>query len=84
MTTACANATPKKERKHVKRLPPPGLDVMLTTDEAAAELGLGVSTFWRKVKNGQLPPAVYLFPKVPRWRRGGLYEYVAAAKAAAA
>ena len=76
MTLPCVDTTPKRTREHVKRLPPPGPDVMLTIEEAAAELGIGVSTFWHKVKIGHLPPAVYLFPKMPRWPRGKLHEYL--------
>jgi len=66
----------KRTRVHVKRPLPPGPDVLLCADEAAAELNIGVSTFWAKLKANQLPPAVYVFPRVPRWRRGALHDFV--------
>jgi len=47
-------------------------DPLLSPREAAAERGQAISTFWRDVKRGMLPPAIYVNPKSPRWRRSEL------------
>ena len=47
-------------------------DPLLSPREAAAERGQAISTFWRDVKRGRLPPAIYVNPKSPRWRRSEL------------
>jgi predicted DNA-binding transcriptional regulator AlpA len=44
-------------------------DPLLTAAEAAAERRQAISTFWRDVKHGQVPPAIYVSPRCPRWRR---------------
>jgi predicted DNA-binding transcriptional regulator AlpA len=44
-------------------------DPLLTAAEAAAERRQAVSTFWRDVKRGLVPPAIYVSPRCPRWRR---------------
>jgi predicted DNA-binding transcriptional regulator AlpA len=56
-------------------------DPLLDARESAAETGRGVSTFWRDVRNGRLPPAYYITPKCPRWRRSELRAAVAATRA---
>ena len=53
-------------------------DPLLTAAKAAAELGIGVSTFWRDVLKAQLPAPYYITPKAPRWRRSELLAAVAA------
>ena len=53
-------------------------DPLLTAAEAAAERGQAISTFWRDVRAGHVPPAYYPSPRCPRWRlshiRAGLEE----------
>jgi predicted DNA-binding transcriptional regulator AlpA len=44
-------------------------DPLLTAAEAEAERGQALSTFWREVKAGRLPPAIRITPRSPRWRR---------------
>ena len=44
-------------------------DPLITANEAAAERGQGVSTFWRDVKSGLVPSPYYIGPKSPRWRQ---------------
>jgi len=44
-------------------------DPLLTPREAAAERSQGLSTFWRDVRRGLVPPAIYVSPRCPRWRR---------------
>jgi predicted DNA-binding transcriptional regulator AlpA len=56
-------------------------DPLLDARESAAEVALGLSTFWRDVRNGRLPPAYYITPKCPRWRRSELRAAVAATRA---
>ena len=43
-------------------------DPLLTAQQAAAELGIGVSTFWRDVRRGRWPAPYRPAPKAPRWR----------------
>lgn len=45
------------------------VDPLLTAAEAAAERGQALSTFWRDVRAGRLPPAIRITPRAPRWRR---------------
>jgi len=58
-------------------------DPLLTAAEAAAETGRGLSTFWRDVRAGRLPPPYRVTPKCPRWRRSELRAAVAACRAPA-
>jgi len=44
-------------------------DPLLTVREAAAEVGIGVTTFWKWVKLGRFPQPLYPLPRSPRWRR---------------
>jgi predicted DNA-binding transcriptional regulator AlpA len=44
-------------------------DPLLSPAETAAERGQAISTFWRDVKNGRVPPAIYVTERRPRWRR---------------
>ena len=57
-------------------------DPLLTAAEAAAERGQAVSTFWRDVAAGRVPPAFYVNPRSPRWRRSEIIASVQATKAA--
>ena len=54
-------------------------DPLLTAEEGAAETGRALSTFWRDVKRGILPPAYYVTPRAPRWRLSELRAVVEAA-----
>jgi predicted DNA-binding transcriptional regulator AlpA len=47
-------------------------DPLLTAVESAAERGQALSTFWRDVRAGRVPPAYYVSPRCPRWRRSEL------------
>jgi len=58
-------------------------DPLLTAREAAAERRQGLSTFWRDVAAGRVPPAYYVGPKSPRWRRSELRAAIEATRAAA-
>jgi predicted DNA-binding transcriptional regulator AlpA len=44
------------------------LDPLLTAEEAAAEAGVALSTWWKHVKAGRFPAPVYPLPRCPRWR----------------
>ncbi len=44
-------------------------DPLLSPAEAAMERGQAVSTFWRDVSLGRVPPAIYVTERRPRWRR---------------
>lgn len=44
-------------------------DPLLTPQEAAAEVGIALSTWWKWVKLGRFPAPSYPLPKSPRWRR---------------
>lgn len=58
-------------------------DPLLTAAESAAETGRGLSTFWRDVSAGRLPPAYYVTARTPRWRRSELRAAVDACRAPA-
>ncbi len=58
-------------------------DPLLNARESAAETGRGLSTFWRDVRAGRLPPAYYVTPRCPRWRRSELRASVGACRAPA-
>ena len=62
-------------RQRLRRDPAPEYrpnDPLITAREAAKETGRGLSTFWRDVKAGRLPPPVYVNPRSPRWRLSSL------------
>lgn len=56
-------------------------DPLLTAAEAAAERGQAISTFWRDVAAGRVPPAYYVSPRCPRWRRSELRVALEACRA---
>lgn len=69
------HSEPLTAHKRTRRDPAPDYqpeDPMLTAREGAAELRLGLSTFWRDVKVGRLPAPYYVTPRCPRWRRSEL------------
>jgi predicted DNA-binding transcriptional regulator AlpA len=53
-------------------------DPLLTPREAAIERGQALSTFWRDVKRGRVPGAIYVSARCPRWR---LSEIIASVEA---
>ena len=58
-------------------------DPLLSAQEAAAERGQAVSTFWRDVAAGRVPPPYYVSPRCPRWRRSELRAALEACRATA-
>ena len=75
-TTAAADA--RRARRKPKYVPD---DPLLTAAEAAAERGQALSTFWRDVRAGRVPPAYYVSPRCPRWRRSELRAALEACRA---
>lgn len=78
------NAPPDTPRRNARRANRAeartlAVDPLLTAAEAAAETGRALSTFWRDVKRGTLPPAYYVTPRSPRWRMSELRAAVEAA-----
>ena len=73
--------TPRRTARRANRAEARALaaDPLLTAAEAAAETGRALSTFWRDVKRGTLPPAYYVTPRSPRWRFSELRAAVEAA-----
>jgi predicted DNA-binding transcriptional regulator AlpA len=58
-------------------------DPLLTAAEAAVERGQALSTFWRDVRAGRVPPAYYVNPRCPRWRRSEIRAALEACRAPA-
>jgi predicted DNA-binding transcriptional regulator AlpA len=58
-------------------------DPLLTAREAAAERSQALSTFWRDVRLGRLPPAIRVNPRCPRWRRSEILAGLEAQRAPA-
>lgn len=58
-------------------------DPLLTAAEAAVERAQALSTFWRDVRAGRVPPAYYVSPRCPRWRRSELRAALEACRAPA-
>jgi predicted DNA-binding transcriptional regulator AlpA len=56
-------------------------DPLLMAAEAAAERRQALSTFWRDVKRGLVPPAIYVAPRSPRWRRSEIRAALEACRA---
>jgi predicted DNA-binding transcriptional regulator AlpA len=56
-------------------------DPLLTAAEAAEERRQALSTFWRDVKRGLVPPAIYVSPRCPRWRRSEIRAALEAKRA---
>lgn len=50
---------------------------MLRAKDAAAFLGIGVSTLWKWVKDGRLPKGISLGPRCTVWRQSELGSFVA-------
>lgn len=67
--------TASRQRRRALIPPVPsfsGDDPLLTAREAAAYRRQGLSTFWRDVREGTVPPPVRITPKAPRWRLSAL------------
>jgi predicted DNA-binding transcriptional regulator AlpA len=75
-------STPDKRRIRRKPEYVPD-DPLLTAAEAAAERGQAISTFWRDVRAGRVPPAYYVSPRCPRWRRSEIRAALEACRAPA-
>ena len=56
----------RAERESARSMTP---DPLLTAEEAAAEAGIAISTWWKWVKLGRFPAPSYPLPRCPRWRR---------------
>lgn len=79
ITTGAAQTDRKAARRARRAEARAGVpDPLLTAQEAAAETGRAVSTFWRDVKRGTLPPPYYVTQRCPRWRLSELHAVVAA------
>lgn len=57
-------------------------DPLLTAEEAAAEAGVALSTWWKHVKSGRFPAPSYPLPRMPRWRLSDVRAALAAPRAA--
>lgn len=76
-SVAHAPNTPTPDRKAARRanraearaLAP---DPLLTAEEAAAEKGVALSTWWKHVKSGRFPQPEYPLPRMPRWRQSAV------------
>ena len=67
-----------KIRRRVDYVPD---DPLLTAAEAAVERGQALSTFWRDVAAGRVPPAYYVTARCPRWRRSEIRAAIEACRA---
>ena len=63
--------TPRRTARRANRAEARALavDPLLTAEEAAAEAGVALSTWWKWVKLGRFPAPSYPLPRCPRWRR---------------
>jgi predicted DNA-binding transcriptional regulator AlpA len=68
----------KPARRKPKYVPD---DPLLTPEESAVERRQALSTFWRDVKAGVVPPAYYVSKRCPRWRRSEIRAGVDACRA---
>jgi predicted DNA-binding transcriptional regulator AlpA len=76
------NATPDGRR--IRRKPAyVADDPLLDARESAIETGRGLSTFWRDVAAGRLPPPYHVTKRCRRWRRSELRASVEASRAPA-
>ncbi len=62
-------AARRARRAELRALAP---DPLLTPQEAAAEKGVALSTWWKHVRAGRFPPPEYPLPRTPRWRRSAV------------
>lgn len=52
------------------------LDPMLKADEVCRLLGIGASTLWKWVAEGNFPPPVRLSNKCSRWRACDVHRFI--------
>jgi prophage regulatory protein len=55
-------------------------DRLISIDEVTAQTGLGVSTIYRWMKDGDFPLGVQLSPRCVRWLQSEISAYLQAAK----
>ena len=83
-THICSDTAPadksQKIRRRVDYIPD---DPLLTAAETATERKQALSTFWRDVAAGRVPPAYYITPRCPRWRRSEIRAAIEACRAPA-
>lgn len=74
------NRTKRGEARRANRAEARALtdDPLLTAQEAAAEAGVALSTWWKWVKLGRFPAPSYPLPRCPRWRRSDVRAALAA------
>ena len=72
--------TPRRKARRANRADARALsaDPLLTAEEAAAEAGVALSTWWKWVKLGRFPAPSYPLPRCPRWRRSDVRAALAA------
>ncbi len=56
------------------------VDPLIRDRDAAAMIGASVSTFWRRVQDGTIPPAIKI-GGMSRWRRSEIEAVIARAEA---
>lgn len=56
------------------------IDPLIRDKDAAAMIGASVSTFWRRVADGTIPPAIKI-GGMSRWRRSEIEAVIAHAAA---
>jgi len=49
---------------------------VLRAKDAAAFLGIGLSTFWRWVKDGRLPQGIHLSARATVWKISALESFI--------
>lgn len=81
------NAPPDKRRRTARRANRAeartlAADPLLTAEEAAAEAGVALSTWWKHVKAGRFPAPFYPLPRCPRWRLSSVRAALSAGGAA--
>ena len=75
--------TPRRTARRANRAEARTLaaDPLLTAEEAAAEAGVALSTWWKWVKLGRFPTPAYPLPRCPRWRRSDVRAALATGEA---
>lgn len=68
----------KKKRKRRQALPAPGLQPeLLTLTDVVHMTRLSKSSIYRKIDAGMFPPPVKLGPRLKRWKRADLADFIA-------
>ena len=50
--------------------------ILLTIAEVTAELKVGRSFIYKRIKTGEFPKPIHLSPKATRWRRRDIEEWI--------